>query len=219
MRRLLGVSSRLVVLVASCSPFVVEQTDRNGAQDASTDVGAVTDACVSLPDANTDAPVVNLHPQGSFRGLDCSPWIPYQSTLTKVAERRSSPGSCQVSSTATDVDRYFAIDDNRNKPQTAITVAVGETYRVSAWVKSCPNQPAPSLIEINGRVLQSVNTFVRLEDHNSMEIEPSACNWLPVSQTFQIGQAGQLNVVVTARAPTSAGGCFLLDDVVVQKLQ
>jgi hypothetical protein len=227
-----------VVLFASCSPFVLDQTGKSGAQDAESPIGADatiaydtgaaqrTDATdsndagvVMQTDARVDAAVTNLHPQGSFGGGDCRPWLEYQATLTYDNRGFSKAGSCQVASNNLDSTRYFAADDHtyRASNTSRLPVELSKTYRVSAWVKNCLNQLVADTVAINARILKSNLPYNELQNNPSLAVKPTG-NWQRVAINITVDKPGDLNVVLVGLAPTASGACFLFDDVVVERV-
>jgi hypothetical protein len=229
MRRILDVLACCVLPAAACVPFVLERGSVSEVADAAIspaadseilmagDASAAIDSGAIVPpdgadDANTS--VVNEHPQGSFDGPDCLPWEGYMGTLALVqTEGVSVRGSCWADSTAPDENRFFAMNDlGAFGP-----VSLGTRYQISAWVKNCPNKTAATSININPRIVTFGRPYMILASNESVPMAPTN-DWKVVSKSITVASDGKLEIVVGGLAPTSQGACFLVDDVVVQKV-
>jgi len=159
-------------------------------------------------DAGSDAPsIVNLHPNGTFESSS-SPWIGYKGTIALDPTAHTGTGSLRACSGAG--SGVFTADDKGPIPNPIN----GATYRVSAWVRDAPSAPAASGLTLFLRTIAG-----GIDQQQSMSSgAPLTSAWQRLETTLLVSKpADVLNVYVGGNI--SSGACFLLDDVVVDRIQ
>jgi hypothetical protein len=180
--------------------------------DASSDASTASDtsAASDALDGGDNAGV-NLHPQGSFETGTCAPWVGFQGTVEVVPTAHSGSGACRVCNSPSTTD-YFTADDN----STPGPGTIGASYRAEAWVRADPTAPAPPAVKLflrNSAIVGGM--FTELEGSSSAPIVVNA-TWQRLEVTLPYTKAGNLNVFVGADAAPNA--CFVLDDVVLRRV-
>ena len=114
--------------------------------------------------------------------------------------------------TAPTTTDFFTADDI-GSPGPAV---VGATYRAEVWVRTAPGKavPGPAVVFLRSYVLDP--TFRQLETSPSPDQVLDA-QWRRIETTMTITRpGGTLNVFIGAdHAP---GACFLIDDIVVRRI-
>ncbi|MDB4935498.1 MAG: hypothetical protein JWP87_2470 [Labilithrix sp.] len=184
--------------------------DASGVPDAPG--GGAPDASTG-PDARDAAETggTNLHPAGTFEDGTCAPWNSYQGTIGPSTTAHTGTRSCRACAKPSTTDIFSA--DDTGAPGPAI---VGATYRAEGWVRTSPGDPAPPFVRLVLRNFKyQGNTFVDLESGDSPKL-PIDATWMKFEVVLTVTKAGTLNVYLPGDAAT--GACFLLDDVVVQRI-
>lgn len=177
--------------------------------------GAASDSStVVTPDADGgagDAAAPNLHPNGTFEN-GCDGWGNYYAQLTPSTIAHSGKGSCRVCSATNNPDTFFTIDDGGASGPPV----VGARYLATAWVRGGDTGTFPSFAVANLRTA-SFNPFASYDQAAGPNTALST-SWIQLSVILTITQAkGNLNVFVGAPKET-ATGCFLVDDVRLERL-
>lgn len=212
-----------LALVAGCS--LVTTTDglagdaASSAADSGADVAAASDADGATPPLDdSSAPdasaVVNLHPNGDFDALGCKLWGGYYATLTADTLARSGTGSCRVCALeGSQSAGGFSADDASGS---ASNPPVGAVYAVSAWIRAAPGAPSPDDITVLLRSTRP-SPFQIYEEAYGPRVAPTN-DWAQINVTLAINeQAEALNTAIIGRGST--GACFLVDDLVLQRLK
>lgn len=178
--------------------------DTADARDASSDT--------STPlDAGDDAGGPNLHPRGTFEDGTCDGWTSYQGSLSPSTVAHTGTASCMACTAPSTAD-FFTADDI-GSPGPAV---VGATYRAEGWVRTAPGKADPGLATIILRNYALDPTFRSLESSGSPDGALDT-QWRRFEATMKITQpGGTLNVFIGAQH--RPGACFLLDDIVVRRI-
>jgi hypothetical protein len=178
-----------------------------GSGEASADGSSTGDALDASDDAGT-----NLHPQPTFENGTCAPWVGYQGTVEVVPTAHSGQGACRVCTKPTTTN-FFTADDNRSPGPSVL----GATYHAEAWVRNDPSAPAPPSVTLYLRNATIVNgNFIDLESSSSPTTAIGA-TWRRFDANLTFTKPGDLNVFISA--DTAPNACFLLDDVVLQRIE
>jgi hypothetical protein len=171
---------------------------------------ALTDA--SVGDAAVETLGPNLHTLGTFEDGCNLPWDAFQGTLAASPIAHTGTRSCRVCVAAgAPAKATFSADDNRS----AGPAATGARYLASAWVRADDTLPAGPVALIL-RAASTSKIFEGVQGPNvSLDTE-----WRRLQVTLAVTTSDTFpNVVVRGEAASNATGCFLLDDVTVQKIQ
>lgn len=159
-------------------------------------------------DARDDSGPPNIHPFGTFES-GCYPWSSYGGTVSESSVARSGVGSCRVCTNDT-TTQPFSIDDNGSPGPTV----VGATYRVEGWARTAPGSPAPAAASM---LLRNVSPTAILEVAGSQE-RPLTAEWQRFESTLTVAHpGGAINALFFGVYRPSA--CFLVDDVVLRRIQ
>jgi hypothetical protein len=205
------------------NPSCLEAVAPDGASDGATSGDASdladgdTDAhdAAGEPDASGDTSAddagPNLEPNATFEtGTDG--WIAFQGMLSVSFTAHGGGKSLRVCTSIAGTTSTFAGDDNLS-PGDAI---IGASYRARASARTDPAGDMPGPIQLG---LRTVNKDVGFVVKDSAVATPVALDatWRQLEVTLAVTERGLLNV--TASAGTVPGACFLLDDVVLQRIQ
>jgi hypothetical protein len=162
---------------------------------------------------SSDAAPPNLHPQGTFEGVaTCAPWSAYQGSHSVTEVARTGTGACRICTLPATTD-YFSGDDNG----AAGAGIIGATYRAEGWARTAPGAPVPGVATLRLRNFSyDGNVFIALENAESDGTTLDG-NWKRFEATLTVTKLGMLNVYLVAEHKTDA--CFLLDDVVLQRVK
>lgn len=183
--------------------------DGASATDASSDTGSSPDVAV---DSGTDGgpSLPNLHPNGTFEA-NLVPWGAYQGVATQSDLARTGAHSLRACGTS-NVDFYTADDGSALGPPT-----IGATYRAEAWVRTSPGASAPPSMTIFLRSVSFTGGFQSIETNDAKAPGAITSTWQKLTVTITITKAAERFGIFVGADP-SAGGCFLLDDVVLQRI-
>jgi hypothetical protein len=192
---------------ATAEAAAISETSEAGA-DVDIDAGVDADL-----DARVDAEVdagPNLFPLGTFERGGCG-GATYLSTLTDDPTAHSGTHACRVCSDGTPPDVYSFDATLDNAP------VVGATYHAEVWVRSAPGATAPaSGVEINLRTYNNP-PFDQIQDDSSGHV-PVGTSWTMLSVDLDVTTTAQrLDFFVDSNL--QAGTCFLMDDLVVQRVR
>jgi len=183
--------------------------DSGSSSDALSDTGSSADVTV---DSGTDSgpSLPNLHPNGSFEA-NIVPWGAYQGVVTQNDLARTGAHSLRACGN-NGVDFYTADDGSALGAPT-----IGAMYRAEVWVRTSPGAPAPPSMTLFIRSVNFTGGFQSIETANVDTVGAITSTWQKLSVTITITKAAERFGVFVGADP-SAGGCFLLDDVVLQKI-
>lgn len=179
------------------------------ASDAPSDTGSNPDALVDSG-ADSEPSLPNLHPNGSFEA-NIMPWGAYQGAVTQSDIARTGAHSLRACGSS-NTDFYTADDGSALGPPT-----IGASYRVEAWVRTSPGASAPPSMTIFLRSVNFTGGFQSIETNDAKAPGAITSTWQKISVTITITKAAERFGVFVGADP-SAGGCFLLDDVVLQRI-
>jgi hypothetical protein len=213
---LAGTACSLLTDLDGYSGTVIVVSSEGGGGDANGDANVNVDSSADtspIADAGQDEAGPNIHPQGTFEGTSCDPWVSYQGTLERVDVAHSGSGACRVCTKATTTDVFTG--DDGGQPGPAI---VGATYRARGWVRTAPSRVAPGNVALLLRSFTTEGgTFTDIESQNSGGT-PITATWTQFATELTITKpGGTLNVYVAGDHVADA--CFLMDDIVVQRLK
>jgi hypothetical protein len=151
----------------------------------------------------------NIHPNGTF-DTTLVPWGSYQGALTLDPFARSGAKSVRVC-TLPATTNFFTVDDGGPIPNT-----LGGTYRVEVWVHTAPGAATPPNVKLFVRTINRSAGFVVVESTESSGIALDG-TWQRLEVTLVTTKpAAFFNVFVGGDSITN--GCFLVDDVYVERL-
>ena len=187
---------------------------RDGAEPA--DSGSETiilDASAGDADGDTDAALLELHPNGTFES-GIVPWVPYHGTVASDTTARTGAHSLRACAQASmPSDGVFSADDGG----AILAPVVGATYHAIAWVRTAPGATAaPSSVNLLFRTIDTSPAFAEVENvyTSSVAIDTT---WTKIETDLKVTKTAQaLNVAVTGHY--AAGACFLIDDVSVVRI-
>jgi hypothetical protein len=197
------------------SSVVYVESDGDATERGGEDViDAAADAPVDSNglDAGDVSGAPNLHPQSTFENGTCAPWYGYQGATSFSATAHTGTGACRICTLPSTTD-FFTADDTG----VAGAAAVGATYRASAWARTDPAAPGPGPVTVYLRSFAVPGgTFTSLE----RGVSPSAdlgSQWQRLEATLTITKPdGTINVFIGGAHRANA--CFLIDDVVLQRV-
>jgi len=180
--------------------------DPHAAADATLDAAADADASTDGP-----PPSPNLYADSSFE-TSCAPFGGFQGDVTRDKTAHTGSWSCRACTRPTTTD-YFTADDGSFHPGPV----VGATYRFEAWVRSAPGAPAAPDMLAFLRTANVSGQFTKVEEDVN-DIAPLTSTWQHVSVTLKVTAPAERigGFVGAAHAPDA---CFLLDDVVLRRIQ
>ncbi len=183
-----------------------EELADSGAVDAA-NVDRVEDNDAAGPPGLTN--LLNLHPEGTFE-TGCSRWRG-NATHAASTTARTGSASCLVCANANAPPApFFSIDDlGLSGPATP-----GATYRAGGWARLAPGTIGPGPVALTLRNLSSDGK--NLESLSSADTRLST-EWQRFESTLSITKSGG-KVDVYIAADYVPGACFLLDDVVVERV-
>jgi hypothetical protein len=173
--------------------------------------GAPIDARADADAADPDPHVgPNLLADHSFES-GCT-WDAFQGTKATDTTARTGTKSCRICTLDSTTD-YFTGQD----PFSAPAPVVGATYRAIAWVRTAPGAAVPPGPVLNVRSTNSA-PFTAIEGAASANPGiPFTDTWQRVEVTMKATKpAQQMDIFVGSNTVT--GGCFLVDDVWLERL-
>ncbi|MBX3186726.1 MAG: hypothetical protein KF819_06910 [Labilithrix sp.] len=171
-------------------------SDATNAPDVSIDVDATVDAATRP----------NLHKNGTFE-TGCDFWGAYRSTLaSESAYARSGAKSCRVCS---DGSTFYSIDDGGHVDNPP----VGSVFYAAMWVRKAPGYPVATKAFIMLRTFDNPPWKER-DIVQSPHITLTDA-WQRLEATLVVTQGQYVNVVGAG----ADGGCFLIDDVVLERVE
>ena len=183
--------------------------DGASASDAPSDTGPTDDVTV---DSGTDSgpSLPNLHPNGNFEA-NIMPWGAYQGVVTQNDLARTGAHSLRACG-SNGLDFYTADDGSA-----LASPVIGATYRAEAWVRTSPGAAAPPSMTIFLRSVNFTGGFQSVETADVQAASAITSTWQKLTVTITITKAAERFGIFVGADP-SAGGCFLLDDVVLQRI-
>jgi hypothetical protein len=151
----------------------------------------------------------NLHSYGTFEE-GCGAWNGLHSTRASDPLARSGSQSCRVC--ATGEGAFFTVGDRG-----FLAAPPPGRYRAEAWIRAAPGAPAPVKAFLHLRTFRQTPDFEVVETKTGPFDGPDDV-WRRAELVLAVTQpAERLNVYVAAEV--AAGACFLLDDVIVVRLE
>lgn len=175
----------------------------------------IGDGGASVPEAGAPAPPspgTNLHPYGTF-DTSCDGWYASQSVTQLSATAHTPPGACQVC-TASGATAYFGISDYGvvSKPP------VGASYHVTGWLRAAPTQTPAKQLSVMLRTFDTSGGFAQIELAQSAELATVDTTWQKIEVTLEVTKPAEWLHVNFVGVP-SGSQCFLVDDVVLERLR
>jgi len=186
--------------------------DANLASSIDGDDKDATQAPNDVIDAMHDAGVTptNLLPSGGFED-GCGTWAGFQATLSSDPTARTGSKSCRICMDPGVDDVFSASDDGAIEHP-----PIGALFRAEAWVRTAPGAAAPPDAALLARTFNAA-PFTEIEKNQGASSAVGE-TWSKVEATLKINLvADRFHVSVGASA--APGACFLVDDVVVERVE
>lgn len=220
-----------LALVASCSIFTSIDGVSGGAGDGpdggpeaavqdggggATDAGGGDDGSTVTGDADADASLPNLQPNGGFElvtGGGCgTEWGVFQGNATRVTDAHAGTYACKACGTST-TDKNYSLNA---ADKTNITVQPGQRYVVEAWVRALDG--ATGMQTVRGTIRIYATGTTNVVQRIDPPVVPLTTAWMKLETTLDITVDGELDYYISFY-DGPLGSCALIDDVVLNRVK
>jgi hypothetical protein len=191
-------------------------TDTGGGTNADTGLDPNDTGVPADSNADVDAALPNLQPNGGFElvnGSGCgNEWGVFQGSGTRVGDARSGSYACKACGTSTSESEYTLANGDSAK----LEVAPGQRIRVEAWVRVYDDAASQQSVRGVIRIFApdgGTNVVQRIDP----PLVPVTTTWMRLETILDVTVAGRFNYYVAFLGGALAS-CALVDDVVVQRM-
>jgi hypothetical protein len=199
------IATGLLVCAPSCGSF---SASNDVVADAMTDAPQTEDVADS---AAADAGM-NLFPLGDFELGGCS-GDGYFSSLTTDSTAHGGGKSCRVCSSGVSPD-VFSFDSDMD----GVSPSVGDHYVAEAWIRTATSAGPPAMgVELTLRT--HMDAPFALGDQMSSSYTMVTGTWQRLTIELDILEPAIPKLEVVVDGQYDSGTCFLVDDIVVRRVQ